>query len=235
MPSTTQQFKLGPASLTEALFESLRARIINGEIAPGEKVTEQRIADEYGVARPTAKSTLERLTGLGLLRRPVHRSAVVPELDSAELEDLFFSRITFESAAVTHLAASKTLPLEMQRAQDAMRTAVSRDDFADQVRCDIDFHGALVNSVGSERMRRMYELIAGEIHLTMGQYAAHRRTTPTTVVAEHDAILAAIEAGDDDAARTALAEHLTRARDRVLAQWSEGGEKSSTSAPTTTA
>jgi DNA-binding GntR family transcriptional regulator len=34
--SSTHQFKLGPASLTEALFESLRSRIINGEIAPGE-------------------------------------------------------------------------------------------------------------------------------------------------------------------------------------------------------
>jgi DNA-binding GntR family transcriptional regulator len=69
----------------------------------------------------------------------------------------------------------------------------------------------------------MYELIAGEIHLTMGQYSAHRRTTPTTVVAEHDAIIAAIEAGDEEAARTALAEHLIRARDRVLAQWAEDG------------
>jgi len=228
MSSTHQQFKLGPASLTEALFESLRTRIINGDIAPGEKVTEQRVADEYGVARPTAKSTLERLTGLGLLRRPAHRSAVVPVLDRAELGDLFFSRVTFESAAVSHLATAQELPLEMQRAQDAMRTAVARDDFADQVRYDIDFHGALVDGVRSERLRRMYELIAGEIHLTMGKYSAHRRTTPTTVVAEHDAIIAAIEAGDVETARAALAEHLNRARDRVLAQWAEdGGEPAS--------
>jgi DNA-binding GntR family transcriptional regulator len=219
--SSTHQFKLGPASLTEALFESLRSRIINGEIAPGEKVTEQRVADEYGVARPTAKSTLERLTGLGLLRRPAHRSAIVPVLDRAELEDLFFSRETFESAAVAHLATARVLPQEMQRAQDAMRSAVTRDDFADQVRCDIDFHGALVDGVGSARLHRMYELIAGEIHLTMGKYAAHRRTAPSTVVAEHDAIIAAIEAGDQETARAALSAHLTRARDRVLALWAE--------------
>lgn len=222
MSSTSARpYKLGPASLTEALFASLRTRIINGEISPGEKVTEQRVADEYGVARPTAKATLERLTSLGLLRRSAHRSAVVPQLDRDEIEDLFFSRETFESAAAAHLAETHDVPLPAQRAQDAMRSAVDREDFAEQVSHDIDFHSAIVDGIHSERLSRMYELIAGEIHLTMGQYSAHRRTAPTTVVAEHDEILAAISRGDVDGARTALAEHLAHSRERVLAQWSE--------------
>lgn len=218
MSTASSQFKLGPASLTEALFASLRERIITGEIAPGEKVTEQRVAGEYGVARPTAKACLERLTALGLLRRTAHRSASVPVLDAAEIEDLFFSRETFESAATAHLAAQQNLTDEVVRAQQAMTQAVERGDFRDQVQHDIDFHWALVDGVASDRLSRMYEIIAGEIHLTMGQFAAHRRTSPSTVVGEHDAIIAAIGAGDVDAARTALAEHLGRARERVLAQ-----------------
>ncbi|WP_123305114.1 GntR family transcriptional regulator [Bogoriella caseilytica] len=218
------QFKLGPASLTEALFESLRARIINGEIAPGEKVTEQRVASEYGVARPTAKSCLERLTNMGLLRRAAHKSAIVPQLDESELNDLFFSRTTFELAATAHLARARLVSQEMERAQTTMRLAAERQDFAEQVQSDIAFHWALVHGLRSERLRRMYEMISGEIHLTMGQYAAHRRTTPTTVVAEHDTIMAAILDGDEPAACEALAEHLDRARDRVLAQVHEAAE-----------
>jgi len=220
--TASSQFKLGPASLTEALFASLRERIINGDIAPGEKVTEQRVAGEYGVARPTAKACLERLTGLGLLRRTAHRSASVPMLDAAEIEDLFFSRETFESAAAAHLASEQNLTDEIARAQTSMRQAAEREDFRDQVQCDIDFHWALVRGVRSDRIARMYEVIAGEIHLTMGQYAAHRRTSPTTVVSEHDAIMDAIRAGDVDAARGALADHLGRARERVLAQLAGG-------------
>lgn len=222
MATATSQYKLGPASLTEALFASLRERIINGDISPGEKVTEQRVADEYGVARPTAKACLERLTSLGLLRRTAHRSASVPLLDAAEIDDLFFSRETFESAATAHLARANDLTEEITRAQSAMTVAADRSDFRAQVQHDIDFHWALVNGVRSDRLARMYEIIAGEIHLTMGQYAAHRRTSPSNVVSEHDAIMEAIRLGDVDGAQKALAEHLARAHERVLAQL--GGE-----------
>lgn len=218
MSTGSAPIKLGPSSLTEALFASLRSRIINGEIAPGEKVTEQRVADEYGVARPTAKACLERLTGLGLLQRSAHRSASVPLLSEAEIEDLFFSRETFETAAAAHLAQAKNLTVKLARAQASMKQAAERQDFAEQVQFDIDFHWALVEGVNSERLSRMYEIIAGEIHLTMGQYAAHRRTAPTSVVSEHDEIMEAISAGDAQRAQLALSTHLTRARDRVLAQ-----------------
>lgn len=221
MSTSSGQIKLGPASLTEALFESLRARIINGEIAPGERVTEQRVATEYGVARPTAKSCLERLTGLGLLRRVAHKSAVVPQLSAAEIKDLFFSRETFETAATSHLARLSHLPEEMTKAQAVMEQAAARKDFAEQVQADIAFHWGIVEGLHSARLSRMYEMISGEIHLTMGQYAAHRRTTPTAVVGEHREIMAAIRDGDEGRARLALIEHLQLARDRVLAQVNE--------------
>lgn len=218
MPASSTQIKLGPSSLTEALFESLRTRIINGEIVPGEKVTELRVVEEYGVARPTAKSCIERLTSLGLLRRVAHKSAAVPELDEEEIKDLFFSRTTFESTAVEHLAGKMHLPEDVKRAQSLMRSAAEQKDFAEQVQADIAFHWGLVNGFRSERLRRMYEMISGEIHLTMGKFSAHRRTAPTNVVAEHDAIMEAILNGEETAARQALSEHLCHARDRVLTQ-----------------
>lgn len=218
MPGSSTPFKLGPASLTEALFESLRTRIINGEIAPGEKVTELRVVQEYGVARPTAKSCIERLTSLGLLRRVAHKSAAVPELDEEEIKDLFFSRTTFESTAVEYLAGLEHLPEEAKRAQALMRSAAEQKDFAEQVQADIAFHWGLINGFKSERLQRMYEMISGEIHLTMGKFSAHRRTAPVNVVAEHDAIMEAIINGDQTTARSALADHLCHARDRVLAQ-----------------
>lgn len=223
MSTGTSQFKLGPASLTEALFESLRSRIINGQIAPGERVTEQRVADEYGVARPTAKSCLERLTGLGLLRRVAHKSAVVPELTAAEIHDLFFSRETFETAAASQLARTAHLPEQMAKAQKLMKQAAAQEDFAEQVQADIAFHWGMVDGLSSERLSRMYEMISGEIHLTMGQYAAHRRTAPITVVAEHEEIMDAISDGDEQRARSALITHLAHARDRVLAQLESDG------------
>ncbi|WP_154792672.1 GntR family transcriptional regulator [Occultella kanbiaonis] len=212
------QFQLGPSSLTDALYESVRSRIISGDIAPGEKLTEQRIADDYRVARPTAKACLERLTALGLLRRSAHKTAVVPELDEVDITDLFFTREMFECTAADRLAQARTVPEAARKAQTAIESAVRAKAFDDQVVADIEFHWALINAVDSPRLSRVYEMVSGEVHLTMGQFKAHRRTTPSTVAAEHALILKAIEDGDRAAAREQMAHHLQQARDRVLAQ-----------------
>ncbi|MGW4790829.1 GntR family transcriptional regulator [Nonomuraea sp. NPDC004297] len=215
-------FPLGPSSLTEALYESVRKRIVNGEIAPGEKLTEVRIAGEYSVARPTAKACLERLTALGLLRRSTHKTAVVPKLDEDDIRDLYFSRETVERAAVATLARTATVPPEAVRAQAAMKAATgdtaASGAFASQVEADIAFHSALVAAVGSRRLSRMHEVILGEVHLTMGQFQAHRTTHPMNVAHEHDDILKAIGDGDPEQAQRLLAHHLDQARGRLLSQ-----------------
>jgi DNA-binding GntR family transcriptional regulator len=207
---------LGPSSLTDALYESVRKRIVNGEIPQGEKLTEVRLATEYKVARPTAKAALERLTAVGLLRRTAHKTAVVPLLDEDEIRDLFFSRVTIEKAAVSALAATGEVPADAARAQVAIEYAARDRLFEDQVEADITFHTALVAAVGSRRLSRMHELIIGEVHLTMGQYQAHRKADPSTVASEHAAILKAIGDGAPDAAADHLVYHLEQAQGRLL-------------------
>jgi DNA-binding GntR family transcriptional regulator len=218
MSAGTSRFTLAPSSMIDALYDSLRQRIINGDIAPGEKVTEARVAGEYTVARPTAKACLERLTAAGLLHRTAHRTAVVPELGVAEIVDLYFARDAVERRAVERLAELRRVPAAARSAQEHIERAVAGNDFAHQVEADIAFHTALVDAVGSKRLSRMHELIMGEVHLTMGQFQAHRTTDPRTVAAEHDAILAAIDAGDQDAAAGHLAAHLRAAQDRLVAR-----------------
>jgi DNA-binding GntR family transcriptional regulator len=213
---TDTRLVLGPSSLTDALYESVRKRIVNGEIPQGEKLTEVRLATEYKVARPTAKAALERLTAVGLLRRTAHKTAVVPLLDEDEIRDLFFSRVTIEKAAVSALAATGEVPADAARAQVAIEYAARDRLFEDQVEADITFHTALVAAVGSRRLSRMHELIIGEVHLTMGQYQAHRKVDPSTVASEHAAILKAIADGAPDAAADHLAYHLEQAQARLL-------------------
>lgn len=213
---TESSLELGPSSLTEALYESVRKRIVNGDIPQGERLTEVRLAGEYNVARPTAKAVLERLTALGLLRRTAHKTAVVPTLDEDEIRDLFFSRVTIEKAAVSTLAAGGEVPPAAAKAQVAIEYAARDQLFENQVEADIAFHSALVAGVGSRRLSRMHELIIGEVHLTMGQYQAHRTAKPSTVAAEHAAILQAIESADPTAAAEHMAYHLEQAQGRLL-------------------
>ncbi|WP_432563994.1 GntR family transcriptional regulator [Kineococcus sp. SYSU DK003] len=214
-------FELATSSLTDALTQSVTERIVSGQIAPGEKVTEARLAGDYGVARPTARACLERLVVLGLLRRSVHKTAVVPVLGVQDIEDLFFTRQTVEGAAVAELAQRSSVPSAAEAAQVAIEAAAAAEDFRGQVAADIAFHVALVEGVGSERLRRMHELIIGEVHLTMGLHEAHKTTSGRKVAAEHAKVLRAVKAGDVARAQEALAAHLEAARVRVVARASE--------------
>ncbi|MDX3105338.1 GntR family transcriptional regulator [Nonomuraea angiospora] len=211
------EFALGPASITDALYESVRRRIINEELGPGEKVTEARLSTEYGVARPTAKACVERLVVVGLLQRSTHKSAVVPTLGTSDIEDLFTSRIAIESASVQILAAGGKVPAEAEQAQGDIELATERGSYEHIVAADIAYHRSLVAGTGSRRLVRMYELIVGEIELTMGRYSAHKATSRASIPEEHAAILEAIRSGDPDAAVERSRAHLVAARQRLLA------------------
>ncbi|SEE23737.1 GntR family transcriptional regulator [Ruania alba] len=212
------RFALTPSSLTDALYESLRLRIINSDLPAGEKLTEARVAADYDVARPTAKACLERLTAAGLLRRSAHKTAVVPTFTVDELEDLFIAREAVERAAVVRLAAVQEVPKGAVDAQGAIEVAAEQLNFPDQVAADIEFHMALVEAAGSSRLAKMHSLIMGEVHLTMGQFQAHRSTSPGDVASEHAAIMQAITDGDAATAAATLLAHLAHARDRLTAQ-----------------
>ncbi|MBB2899254.1 DNA-binding GntR family transcriptional regulator [Kineococcus radiotolerans] len=223
--SVAPRFVLAPSSVVDALFEAVRQRIVTGELAGGEKLTEARVSSEYGVARTTAKACLERLTSSGLVRRSAHKSAVVTELGSTELSDLYFARSAVEGAAVRRLAGLQQVPAPALEAQERVVLAVEAGDFARQAAADMDFHAALVDGTGSERLARMHALIMGEVHLTMGQSQAHVVPGRSSVGDEHEAVLRAVTAGDVEGAVAALQTHLERAEARVQARLVRMGQR----------
>ena len=197
--------------LPDAIYSSLRSAIISQAIVPGESVTESSVALGYGVARPTAKTAIERLVSDGLLRREKHQSARVPRLSRDDVLDLFDSRAIVESAAVGNLATRGGLPAAALAAHRELLTESS--NFATH---DIAFHRALVAAQPSPRLARMHALLMGEIELCIGQVQAGGLLTATEVGAQHQGILDAVTAGDADLAARLTREHIAGARDRLL-------------------
>ena len=98
------------SALPEAIYEELRELIVDQSYVPGTSITESAVALRFGVARPTAKMAIERLVTEGLLRRELHQSARVPQLDATDIIDLFDNRAVIESAAVAALQAVPPTP-----------------------------------------------------------------------------------------------------------------------------
>jgi DNA-binding GntR family transcriptional regulator len=203
--------------MPDAIFDTLRARIIDQSEPPGSTLTESAVALRFGVARPTAKLAIERLVADGLLRREAHRAARVPELSRDDIVDLFATRRLIESAALGSLAGGGTIPADALAAHREL-LAAARDGGAFAA-SDAAFHRALVAGQPSPRLARMHAALMGEIELCIGQVQAHHLLPVTDVAAQHQGILDAVTAGDQATAAELAGAHIDAAGSALLAHY----------------
>ena len=204
------------ASLTESVSEALRRQVINGQIQPGLRITEGWVAERFGVARPTAKAGLDRLTAEGILRRGPRRSSTVPLLSADDISDIYYAREPVESLAVRALAAERRVPEAAQRALTEMRTAAKQGLHVDHTEADVAFHKALVEGTTSARLAKMHQTVMGEAQLCIAQVRRRASVDLDELTARHAAIVAEIRAGHEDGAVVALKADLDGCRRTLL-------------------
>ncbi len=197
---------LQTVSVVDALVDTLRARVLDGHLPPGATLVEADIAAEFGISRPTARSAITLLVHEGLLRRQAHKSAHVPVLSRADVEDLFLVRIPLEIGVVGAVVAQGAPPADAGRAVAALAAVPDDAPHSVFVEADLDFHRALVGCVDSPRLSRLYAALSGEIHLSMVQsrYVLGR----DRIAREHQQVLDALEAGDAALAEERMRAHL---------------------------
>jgi DNA-binding GntR family transcriptional regulator len=204
-------------SLVDAVYAAIREKILNGQLTGGSALTELDLAAQYSVARPTAKSAMERLVHDGLLRRATNKTARVPVLDSDDIRDLYFSRAFLEREVAVTLAGRRFVPEEALQTIQRLRDAASKSAVTEVVAVDVAFHRALFNAIGSPRLDRLFQSLMGEVHLCMAQVQAHHLLSPDLIADEHMAILDAIQAGARRRASDEITNHLSRACTSLIA------------------
>jgi DNA-binding GntR family transcriptional regulator len=202
---------LSVLSLTESLTNALRARIIQGELGPGDGLAEAGLAGQYNVARPTAKAAIERLVSEGLLERAAHKSARVPIMDLARIQDMYFARKLVECEAYRLLAERRSIPQAAVRSIESLRSAADSGAVADLVDSDVRFHRALIDELKSPRITKVHGMLINEMRLCLVQVQSQKLLDPETIADEHAAILDAIGAGSGDLAAEYGRAHLDRA------------------------
>jgi DNA-binding GntR family transcriptional regulator len=198
----------------------MRSKLFSGELEGDAQLTEAEVATLYGVARPTAKASIEKLVAEGLLIRGTHRTARVPSLGEEDVHDLFFARKVIESEAVRQLAQRRLLPPNAPRANADARAVAAASDI-NLIEPVMRFHVSLVNAVGSPRLSRLFSTLMGEMQLCMVQMHSESTLKGSAIVHEHEVLTRLIEAGDADGAVDALVDHLDRGEARLLGRQGE--------------
>jgi DNA-binding GntR family transcriptional regulator len=165
--------ELERVSTVDALARALRRRILDGDLAAGERLVERELTERYGVARHTLRAALRSLAGEGLVELEPHRGARVAELTSEGLLELFELRAALELEAA-HLMLERhggRVPDPVRAAVAALRAVCEEADppWSAVVTAHDGVHRALVDAAQSPRISRAYAALAGEMHLFVVQ------------------------------------------------------------------
>jgi len=148
------------ASLGESIACELRLQIINEQIKPGEVLSENRIAAEFGASRSPVREALKALSSEGLIRLE-RMGALVIGLNLKAVEELYDVRYLIESFAQQKLASGshEALLLQLEQNIDKMKLAVKHNNPVDFTLQDFSFHEAIITAAGHTRILHLWNSI----------------------------------------------------------------------------
>jgi DNA-binding GntR family transcriptional regulator len=208
--------KISRRSTVDELAETLRDRILAGEIPPGAPLRESSIAQAIGVSRNTVRETFFALVAEGLIRHIPHHGFFVVKLSPEDIADLYRARRVLELAALEALSPDNPDGLKcVEAALDHLRRAAAENDTTDAYQADLEIHRALVAALGSPRLDAVFAGILTELRLAI--IVEDTLSDFPELVAEHEQLVKLIRAGDKAGASTLLKKHLDDAERLLVA------------------
>ena len=219
------------------VYERLRHLIVHGVLAPGSRIVESDVAARLGVSRTPVRGALQRLQQEGYIVDPsggrLARPTVAP-LTSDDARELFHIVAEVEGLAGRWAAV---LPAGERRAVaralrgingDFRREAdLRRPDFNRLHDLDSTFHRTYVEAGAGPRLLALHTTIKPQAERYERLYLSLLVSDLKTSAAEHDAISAAIDRGNPDAAQRAVQTNWRNAAERLERVIGRAGERGS--------
>ena len=207
--------------LREQVKELLLERILRGDMKPGDRLVETRIAQELGTSQAPVREALRDLELLGLVESEAFRGSRVREFTDDELLDVFPVRAVLEELAAK-LAARRLQgdASVLEHEMSEMLKAAKAGDTRAQVAHDIAFHRALVEASGNPLLLQSWLALGVEVPTAFGVYWTY--FDAMELVEFHTPIVDAIRARDAAKAGAEARRHVRRTEQVVRRRQGEG-------------
>ena len=190
------------------MSDEIRQMIIAGELAPGERLFEDRLAEQLGVSRNPVREALRALEGTGLVEVVPRRGAYVSRFEPARARQLLDLRAVLESYAAELAALNRTDDdlVAMRECIEHGRKATAENDVVAAAGHHRDFHILIEQASKNEYLG---PTVAPLRHQTEMVFSMLVDTRGVTGWEEHERILEAIERQDVEAARHSTMHHMS--------------------------
>ncbi len=192
--------------MSDRIRRVLADRIIAGLLAPGERLVEMRIAHEFRTSQAPVREALRELEALRLVESEPYRGTRVREVSEREMDEAYAVRAILEQAAAE--VAAPALAGDVARLRECLtrlQASALAGDREGYVRHDVDFHRGIVEAAGNRILLQAWESLGFETRIRI--MLARDEPDLARIVAIHEPILMALEAGDGTLAGRLLRSH----------------------------
>jgi DNA-binding GntR family transcriptional regulator len=192
----------------EEIREQLIEDILNGRLAPGARIVETKIAQQFGVSQGPVREALRDLELFGFVVSSPFRGTQVRKISTEELFEIYPIRAALEGVAA-RAAAARMTPETLEHLQEligAMREAAARDDHRAEADADHSFHHAIVKASGNHMLEHVWQTMRLSITTCLTTAITHRSLHE--IAERHVDVLDALRSGDPDRAEAAVRRHI---------------------------
>ena len=201
-----------PKSLTEIVAQRVRQAIIDGEFALGQMISEETLAESFGVSRTPVRDALTLLQTTGLVDIRSKRGSFVFQPDEDDVRAICDFRATLElHAAKRSRAVNRQAAIAALEAVFAQMVAASEaDDEIGYGHCDSAFHEALFTHCGNAYVVNAYALVSSKIAALRTNMAKQFSDARKVSLQEHREMIQYIDDGDFDRLEQLIQSHVGR-------------------------
>ncbi len=200
----------------EEIREQLIEDILNGRLAPGARIVETRIAQQFGVSQGPVREALRDLELFGFVVSSPFRGTQVRKISTEELLEIYPIRAALEGVAARAAAGridQGTLD-HLEVLIGVMREAAARDDHRAEADADHNFHHAIVKASGNRMVEHVWQTMRLSITTCLTHSITHRSLHE--IAERHVAVLEALRSGDPDRAEAAVRRHIEEPGEWIL-------------------
>ena len=197
------------------VYLELKRRILDLELAPGERLYEPGLAASLEVSRTPLREAVRKLIAENLLEQQPTGGVVVPRLDARDIAELYDVRASLEGLMASE-ATKKATPDHLVQLQELLDRNKALVKFAeDAMNAGASIHAKIAEIADNSWAARLHEQVTNQMR-RYKMYTNHTQARRDQALAEHVKICAAIGAGDPRHSADLASDHVTSARDEAL-------------------
>ena len=202
---------------TDDIRRALELDLVLGRFSPRERLVEDELMARFGAKRHAIRTVLSDLERSGLVERRPNKGATVRDYAPDEVEELYDLRASLHSLAVDRfvLPPAPEVADELSTIADRHEDAVARDDLADVIRYNNEFHDVFFDLCGNRFLSQQIAHL-GSAANAIRSYRIGDPELLRQAIREHREMIAALAAGERDRLRGLVAEHIMPSKELYL-------------------